>query len=49
MRAEYLYNRMNEMCPNSVTAVHVRYEMLKEGEKMPNQPPYKVLMICRRH
>lgn len=49
MRAEYLYDRMNEVCPNSVTAVHVRYEMLKEGEKMPNQPPYKVLMICRRH
>ncbi|MBO7586555.1 MAG: hypothetical protein J6T13_05180 [Bacteroidales bacterium] len=49
MRAEYLYDRMNEVCPNSVTAVHVRYEMLKEGEKMPNHPSYKVLMICRRH
>ena len=24
-------------------------EYKKLGEKMPNQPPYKVLMICRRH
>lgn len=49
MRAEYLYDRMNEMCPNSVVAVHIRYELLKEWEEIPNQTPYKVLMICRKH
>ena len=49
MRAEYLYDRMNEMCPNSITAVNIRNEVLKEGEKIPNQIPYKVLMICRKH
>ncbi|MBO7444879.1 MAG: hypothetical protein J6T86_00505 [Bacteroidales bacterium] len=49
MRAEYLYDRMNEMCPNNVTAVHIRYELLKEWEEIPNQTPYKVLMICRKH
>ena len=49
MRAEYLYDQMNEMCPNSVVAVHIRYELLKEWEEIPNQTPYKVLMICRKH
>ena len=49
MRAEYLYDQINEMCPNSITAVHIRKETLKEGEQMPNQPPYKILMICRKH
>ena len=47
-RGKFLYERMNEICPNRVTAVHIKNETVNLERFATMSPGYRVLMICRK-
>lgn len=49
IRGQFLYEHINNICPNSISDIHIRQETLKEGRFTEKQPGYRVLMICRKH